>query len=565
MSTTESPRSAFISVSVKNDDLTNLVIHMIKNGWDIYCTDGTYKYLIETIELARLKTINNIYQLKKISSATDFNEILGGRVKTLHPVIHGSILKQPNEQQYDNLIDNVQMVIVTLYQNDFDIGGHAIIRSSIKNSEHVLPIVNPNDYAHPAIYMYTGSNIRDRNMVNRSTFIQKAYTHIIQYDINLYNQRYDDKIFRIYGKEYFRNINLKYGCNPHQINAKALSINDNGFPFRVLNGDPGYINIIDALYGINLVKTIVGKLHVFAAASYKHNSPAGVATSNISMSLACRKARDVDPKSSFGDFIALSDRVNENTAKEIKKFISDGIIAPGYTCDALKILKTKKQGKFIILECNGTETETTEVRELFGVALVQDRDMSDVTINHHDVQRIVDLFLANTTLKYTQSNSVCFACDGKVIGIAAGQQSRIDCVKLAKTKAETNLLRSHPRILTLSEYFKSDVKKQTQTNAIIQYIENDFTQASYREWLNLFDVIVDPLTMDEKKEWINKFHPVMASDGFIPFRDSVDVASKINTSIIIQPGGSTRDDEVQRACDDYNIEMIHTGVRLFSH
>lgn len=384
---------------------------------------------------------------------------------------------------------------------------------------------------------------------------------------------------------------LKYGCNPHQKPAAIMSVNGNESPFEVLEGNPGYINLLDALNSWQLVKEVGASLSLPAAASFKHVSPAGCAV-GVPLSdmlkqvygvdreltpLACAyvRAREADPKSSFGDWAALSEEVDECTAKLMSREVCDGVIAPGYSEAALAILKKKKKGAFIILKANPNFVPSpVEYREVYGLCFAQLRNDALITLKHmekivtkktdisDDVKR--DLVLATICLKYTQSNSVGYAIDGQMVGVGAGQQSRVDCVKLAGSKLETWWLRQHPKVLDMK--FKSDVGRVAKLNARVQYIEGDFTPQSQAEFDKLFEELPEPLTLEEKKQWLKTLTGVsLASDAFFPFPDNIDIASMRGVRYISQPGGSVKDDEVIAACDTYGMAMCFTDTRLFHH
>jgi phosphoribosylaminoimidazolecarboxamide formyltransferase/IMP cyclohydrolase len=385
-------------------------------------------------------------------------------------------------------------------------------------------------------------------------------------------------------------MNLKYGCNPHQTYADASPIDSATVPIELLNGNPSMINYLDATNAWQLVRELKNALGLPAAASFKHCSPAGAAvavdlTDDLERAyevvgkkltpLACAyvRARGADPKSSFGDFVALSDVVDVETANFLKGVVSDGVIAPGYDPEALSILSSKKGGGFIVMRGDADFTPPArESRQVFGMQLTQDRNNREVTLDDvatpecgefTDAARR-DMVLGLIALKYTQSNSVGYALDGQMIGIGAGQQSRVDCTKLAGQKADTWHLGRHPRVLDL--VFKAGVKRQARINWRIRFLEGDLTQFEEVALREALDGPHDPLTDADKSEWIQKLDGVsMVSDGFIPFRDNIDHASKHGVKFIAQPGGSARDDDIRSACKDYGISMAHTGLRLFHH
>ncbi len=383
-------------------------------------------------------------------------------------------------------------------------------------------------------------------------------------------------------------MQLKYGCNPHQVFASAESLE--AAPVELLNGQPSMINLLDALSGWQLVTEVRRALNLPAAASFKHVSPAGAAVaaplpgdlarayevSDVELSpiaLAYVRARGADPKSSFGDFVALSEPVDDVTASFLKSVVSDGIIAPEYHGGALATLSAKKSGAFIVLRANPRfQPPARESREMFGMRLTQDRnthvfssaDLEDVVCGELTDEARRDLVLGYATLKYTQSNSVGYAVGGQMIGIGAGQQSRVDCTKLAGAKADLWQLGRHPKVLGLR--FKADVKRQDRINWRVRYIEGDLTAYEEQALGAALEGRLDPLTADEKRAFLSGVSGVsMVSDGFIPFRDNIDHAQRHGVNFIAQPGGSTRDSDIQQACREYGISMVHTHIRAFHH
>jgi phosphoribosylaminoimidazolecarboxamide formyltransferase/IMP cyclohydrolase len=385
-------------------------------------------------------------------------------------------------------------------------------------------------------------------------------------------------------------VQLKYGTNPHQRFAAVEAIVAGKAPVEVLNGAPSLINFLDALNGWQLVCEVRSALNLPAAASFKHVSPAGAAVAapldatlarlyevegkELSpAAVAYVRARGADPKCSFGDFVAISDVVDRATAEFLKGVVSDGIIAPGYEASALKILKDKKSGSFIVIQADASfEPPTREAREIFGVRLTQDRndhlvtpaDLRDVKCGTLTDDAARDLVLGLITLKYTQSNSVAYALGGQMIAIGAGQQSRVDCTKLAGSKADIWQLGRHPKVLGLA--FKPEVKRQDRINFRIRYIEGDLTREEQALFSAALAAPADPLTDAEKKAFLANVTGVsLVSDGFIPFRDNIDHAAKHGVRFIAEPGGSTRDADVETACREYGITLVHTHVRLFHH
>ncbi len=379
---------------------------------------------------------------------------------------------------------------------------------------------------------------------------------------------------------------LKYGCNPHQARAAFESA-----AVRVRNGAPSMINMLDALNAWQLVAELGEALEAPAAASFKHVSPAGAAVGvplsddlrrvyevderDLSpLATAYVRARGADPKSSFGDFVALSHPVDAATAAYLKGVVSDGIVAPGFEAGTLATLALKKGGSFVVLEADPHyRPPALESREVFGVTLTQERnnrqlrpeDLDDVVCGELHEHALRDLLLALVTLKYTQSNSVGYALDGQMIGIGAGQQSRVDCTKLAGAKADVWHLARHPKVLGVA--FRPGVRRQERINWRVRYSEGDLTpgeQAAFAQ--AVVDEPPQTLVPEERAAWLAECNGVaLASDGFIPFRDNVDHAARHGVSFIAQPGGSTRDAEVAEACREHGIAMVHTGLRLFHH
>ncbi|MCP5058235.1 MAG: phosphoribosylaminoimidazolecarboxamide formyltransferase [bacterium] len=385
-------------------------------------------------------------------------------------------------------------------------------------------------------------------------------------------------------------MQLKYGCNPHQSFASVDPLVEGTTPIALLNGNPSYINFLDALNAWQLVHEARAATGLAAAASFKHVSPAGAAVAHplsetlarayevegkdlTPAALAYVRARGADPKCSFGDFAALSDPVDVETAKFLKGVVSDGIVAPGFEKEALEILKAKKNGGFIVIQADPSYVAPArEERELFGMKLVQDRnahavgaaELDGVVCGELTEAARRDLLLGLVALKYTQSNSVGYALDGQMIGIGAGQQSRVDCTKLAGSKADLWHLGTHPKVLGLS--FKKGVKRQERINWRVRYIEGDLTSFEEEALREALDHPLEPLSGDERKEWIANLDGVcLASDGFIPFRDNIDHAQKHGVRFIAQPGGSTRDGDIEDACREYGITLVHTKLRLFHH
>jgi phosphoribosylaminoimidazolecarboxamide formyltransferase / IMP cyclohydrolase len=386
-------------------------------------------------------------------------------------------------------------------------------------------------------------------------------------------------------------LKLRYGCNPHQSPARVF-VKSGKLPLRVLNGSPGYINLLDAVNSWQLVRELREALELPAAASFKHVSPAGAAIATpltrelkkvyfvddmelSPIATAYARARGADRMSSFGDWAALSDPCDVSTALLLKREVSDGIIAPGYEPGALEILCKKKKGAFNVVEIDPAYVPPeNETREVFGISFEQKRNnvklttgtLSNIVTEAREIppeaQR--DLVLAQIALKYTQSNSVCFALGGQIIGVGAGQQSRIHCTRLAAAKADKWLLRQHPMLVALE--FKEGIGRPERDNAIDKLLEESITPAERFTWQDNFVVAPDALSPDQRKEWINLFFGVsLASDAFFPFRDNIDRAQQSGVRYIVQPGGSVRDDLVIEACNEYGMVMAMSGIRLFHH
>ena len=386
-------------------------------------------------------------------------------------------------------------------------------------------------------------------------------------------------------------IKLRYGVNPHQTPARAF-VPDGKLPFTVLSGAPGYINLLDALNSWQLVREMRELTGLPSAASFKHVSPSGVACGRplspdlaesyfvtqdeISpLAIAYVRARGADRMASFGDWIALSDRVDESTARIISREVSDGIVAPGFEPAALALLKAKKNGSYPVLEMDASyQPPATEAKQVYGVTLEQTRNNALITPALLDkvvtVKKQItddartDMLVATLALKYTQSNSVCLAWDGQVIGMGAGQQSRIACTRIACAKADKWLLRLHPRVRGLD--FKKSITRTEKANAIDLFLEEDATEAELRAWRLHFNTVPEPFGRDEKHAWLARFDGVaLSSDAFIPFRDNIDRAARSGVRYVIQTGGSSRDDGIISAADEYGMVMVFTGLRLFHH
>ncbi len=389
-------------------------------------------------------------------------------------------------------------------------------------------------------------------------------------------------------------LELKYGCNPNQKPSRIYMENGADLPIKVLNGKPGYINFLDAFNGWQLVRELKAATGLPAATSFKHVSPAGAAVglplteieSKIywvddlgelsPLASAYARARGADRMSSFGDFISLSDVCDASTAKIIKREVSDGVIAPGYEPEALEILKAKKGGKYNVIEIDPNYVpDPIEHKQVFGVTFEQgrnelkiDRDfLGNIVTENKEIpdSAKIDLIISLITLKYTQSNSVCYAKGGQAIGIGAGQQSRIHCTRLAGQKADNWFLRQAPQVLNLQ--FVDGIKRADRDNAIDLYIGDEYMDVlADGAWENIFKVKPPVFTAEEKRAWLDKNTDVaLGSDAFFPFGDNIERAHKSGVKYVAEPGGSIRDDHVIATCNKYNMAMCFTGIRLFHH
>lgn len=562
-------------------------------GLQLVASGGTSKLIRE----ANLPVLD-------VADITKCQEMLGGRVKTLHPAVHGGILSRKIESDLEDMrrtgYQFVKIVVCNLYPfveaiskpnttiaeavEQVDIGGVTLLRAAAKNHERVTIVCDPSDYKSIADQF---SKNKDTSLEIRRELAVKAFQHTYSYDMFIADY------FR---KQYLSNksqLNLRYGMNPQQKPAQIYSF-DTQLPFRVLNGSPGYINLLDALNGWQLVKELKQALGLPAATSFKHVSPAGAAIGipldpkqaklcmvddlDLSSSLvaaAYARARGADRMSSFGDFIAISDKVDLLTAKIISREVSDGIIASGYDSDAFELLKAKKEGNYCILEMdpNYEPSSDRDLKVIYGLRLEQTRNKATIDRNLFSSDKIVtgnknltsealrDLIVATIAVKYTQSNSVCYAKDGQVIGIGAGQQSRIHCTRLAGDKADNWFLRLHPRIQNMK--FKKSLKRADISNLIDLYVNNQIEQNNLNESL---EEPVLLLSQDERKEWLKGLNSVaVSSDAFFPFSDNIDRANQSGAKYIVSPGGSSNDKTVIEACDKYGITLIHSGLRLFHH
>ena len=389
-----------------------------------------------------------------------------------------------------------------------------------------------------------------------------------------------------------KEMELKYGCNPNQKPAK-IYMEEGELPIEILNGKPGYINLLDAFNSWQLVVELKKATGLAAAASFKHVSPAGAAVAvpldetlkkvyfvegiELSdMATAYIRARGADRMSSYGDFVALSDECDEQTASFLAREVSDGIIAPSYSEKALEILKSKRKGSYLVIKMDPDYVPAVqEKKQVFGITFEQGRNnavidkklLENIVTKNKDLPEDAkrDLLISLITLKYTQSNSVCYVKDGQAIGIGAGQQSRIHCTRLAGNKADVWFLRQNPKVLSLP--FKDNIKRADRDNAIDVYISDDYDDVLRDgEWQKVFTSCPEPLTREEKKAWLKNMKGVsLGSDAFFPFGDNIERAHKSGVEYVAQAGGSIRDDNVIETCDRYGMVMAFTGLRLFHH
>ncbi|KAF8621881.1 hypothetical protein AX15_007437 [Amanita polypyramis BW_CC] len=554
--------------------------------------------------------------IQDVSDITKAPEMLGGRVKTLHPAVHGGILARSIPSDESDLqaqgISPISIVVCNLYPftstiskpgctiadavEEIDIGGVTLLRAAAKNHERVSVLSDPTDYVEFLRAWKESQGDVHQNL--RSKLALKAFEM---------TAKYDDAISSYFREQYasaelqkeklagdVQRIALRYGANPHQKPAQAY-VTEGQLPFKVLCGSPGYINLLDALNSYALVKELKEALQLPAAASFKHVSPAGAAVGvELSdtekqiygvddlkepltpLATAYARARGADRMSSFGDFIALSGPCDLATARIISREVSDGIIAPGYAPEALDVLSKKKSGKYCVLEIDPSYVPPeVETKQVYGVYLRQKRNdakidpklFENIVSKNRELpsQGITDLIVATLALKYTQSNSVAYAYRGGTIGIGAGQQSRIHCTRLAGSKADAWWLRHHPRVLSLP--FKKGVKRAEKANAIDLFVGGDPLEGGEKEqWESLFEGSVEPLSDTERKEFAAKLDGVAcSSDAFFPFPDNVHRARRSGVRYLAAPSGSVMDAECIKAADEHGIVFAHTSLRLFHH
>ncbi|KAK7204837.1 cytidine deaminase-like protein [Myxozyma melibiosi] len=587
-------KTAILSVYDKTG-LLDLAKGLVKHDIRLLASGGTAKLVREAG-----------FPVEDVSAITHAPEMLAGRVKTLHPAVHAGILARNIDSDEADLaaqgIEKVDYVVCNLYPfketiakvnvtideavEEIDIGGVTLLRAAAKNHARVTILSDPSDYAGFLEQLESGEVSADA----RNAYALKAFEHTAEYDAAIAD------FFRKKYAESKSQLTLRYGANPHQKPAQAY-VKQGELPFKVLAGSPGYINLLDALNSWPLVKELSISLNLPAAASFKHVSPAGAAVavplSDVEkkiyfvddiadedmtpLAIAYARARGADRMSSFGDWIALSDTVDLTTAKIISREVSDGVIAPAYSPEALEILKKKKGGKYTILQIDPAFTpEPVETRQVYGVSLAQKRN--DVFINAASFKDIVsknkdlpasavtDLIVATIALKYTQSNSVAYAKNGMLIGLGAGQQSRIHCTRLAGDKADNWWLRQHPRVLAFK--WAKGVKRPDKSNAIDLFVSNQIPDEDPEksEYESKFAELPVPLTAEERNEWLSKLDGVsLSSDAFFPFADNVYRAARSGVKYIAAASGSVQDDAVFAAADSKDIVYVENHVRLFHH
>lgn len=585
-------KTAILSVYDKTG-LLDLAKGLVANNVRLLASGGTAKLVREAG-----------FPVEDVSTITHAPEMLGGRVKTLHPAVHGGILARDLKSDQADLeaqgIEKVDFVVCNLYPfketvskvavtieeavEEIDIGGVTLLRAAAKNHSRVTILSDPKDYPGFLEELRTGEISSEA----RNRYALKAFEHTADYDVAI------SDFFRKQYSEGVSQLPLRYGANPHQKPAQAY-VTQGTLPFKVLGGSPGYINLLDALNSWPLVKELSASLNLPAAASFKHVSPAGAAVGlplspvekkiyfvedieNLSpLANAYARARGADRMSSFGDWIALSNIVDLPTAQIISKEVSDGVIAPGYSDEALEILRKKKGGKYCILQIDPNYTpDMLETRTVYGISLQQKRNDAIIKSNTFKEivsknkkltdQGVLDLTVATIALKYTQSNSVCYAKNGMVIGLGAGQQSRIHCTRLAGDKADNWWLRQHPKVLSFK--WAKGVKRPDKSNAIDLYVTNQIpkTEPEKSDYESKFAELPEPLTEAEREEWLKKLNNVaLSSDAFFPFPDNVHRAARSGVKYIAAPSGSVMDKAVFAAADSYDIVYVENPIRLFHH
>ncbi|KAJ6172021.1 hypothetical protein N7470_001088 [Penicillium chermesinum] len=581
-----SQKSAIISVYDKTG-LLDLAKGLADQNVRLLASGGTAKMIREAG-----------FPVEDVSAITQAPEMLGGRVKTLHPAVHGGILARDIESDEKDLaeqkISKVDFVVCNLYPfketvakvnvtideavEEIDIGGVTLLRAAAKNHKRFLKELKAGQISE----------------ASRKQYALKAFEQTADYD---------SAISGFFRKEYAGNgaqqLSLRYGINPHQKPASAY-MPQGKLPFKVLNGSPGYVNLLDALNAWPLVKELKQALGYPAAASFKHVSPAGAAIGvplnekerkvymvddikgieSSGLAQAYARARGADRMSSFGDILALSDIVDVPTAKIVSREVSDGVIAAGYEPEALEILSKKKGGKYLVLQMDEDYTPPgEESRTVYGVQLTQHRN--DIVISPSKTFNSIitpkglsalpeaalrDLTVATIALKYTQSNSVCYALNGQVIGLGAGQQSRIHCTRLAGDKADNWWMRFHDRVINIK--WKQGTKRADKSNAIDLLCSGQTprNEAEKVEYERVFEEVPAPFTQEEREAWLQKLSEVaVSSDAFFPFIDNVFRAARSGVKYIAAPTGSQNDTPVFETAEKLGITFVEQGVRLFHH
>ncbi|WVW81101.1 phosphoribosylaminoimidazolecarboxamide formyltransferase/IMP cyclohydrolase [Kwoniella bestiolae CBS 10118] len=560
----------------------------------------------------------NGMEIEDVSSITKAPEMLGGRVKTLHPAVHGGILSRDIPSDLSDLSANsispITLVVCNLYPfvlqtqkpdctlagaiEEIDIGGVTLLRAAAKNHGRASIISSPSDYQTILDEIKSNGKVSEET---RRGLALKAFEDTKSYDEAISD--YFRKVYATPGVEEdmkasagvgYQRLQLRYGANPHQKPAQAF-VEKGEMPIKTLSGSPGYINLLDALNSWALVKELAAALDLPAAASFKHVSPAGAAVGlplderaakvfgvddlkDLSpLACAYARARGADRMSSFGDWVALSHTVDVPTAKIISREVSDGVIAPGYESAALEILSKKKGGKYCVLQMDPNyEPAEIETRQVYGVSLQQRRNdckidkslFQNIVTKNKELPKsaVIDLIVATLALKYTQSNSVCYALNGTVIGLGAGQQSRIHCTRLAGDKADNWWLRHHPKVLDLP--FKKGTKRADKANAIDLYVTGqayDSEGGERQQWESLFDTTPEELTRQEKKDHLAQLNGVAcSSDAFFPFPDNVHRAKRSGATYLCAPSGSIMDAECIKAADENELVFVHHNLRLVS-
>lgn len=589
---------AILSVYNKTG-LLDLAKGLVKQNIRLLASGGTAKLIRE-----------GGFPVEDVSAITKAPEMLSGRVKTLHPAVHAGILARDlasdEKDLADQNINKVDYVICNLYPfkdtvakinvtipeavEEIDIGGVTLIRAAAKNHGRVTILSDPEDY-HDFLQELEKGEVTEKS---RQLYALKAFSHTADYDNAI-----SDFFRKKYAGDGLQQLSLRYGTNPHQKPASAFTT-DCPLPFKVLCGSPGYINLLDALNAWPLVKELSEALDYPAAASFKHVSPAGAAIGvplndvekkvymvediegleNSGLAQAYARARGADRMSSFGDVIALSHEVDVPTAKIIGKEVSDGIIAPGYQPEALEILRKKKGGKYLVLQIDENyQPPIQESRTVFGIHLTQHRN--DALITPHNTFTTItvpkespplpdsalrDLTVATIALKFTQSNSVCYALNGQVIGLGAGQQSRIHCTRLAGDKADNWWMRFHERALSVK--WKKGTKRADKSNAIDLLCSGIVPETGIEreEWEKNFDEVPKVFTQEERKAWLGKLSEVaVSSDAFFPFIDNVFRVARSGVKYIAAPTGSQNDQACFETAEKLGITFVEHHIRLFHH